>query len=176
MNDKVLIIDKALNDTVDNYYHIRNAKKLNNLYITLLTNVLDGNYNCISPKKRSSIKALGRDVILIELLKNIIKVNAYYASQKKYNIPKTSKNLDSENLTVENVEYLIYRELLRDNAELILEKFSSSPKVLLGSIISFVDSRYDKNTKIPNLDVVQSFNDLKFISELSKMQDKLIVE
>ena len=175
MNDKVLIIDDALKYTVKTYYNIKNSKKLSNLYITLIENVIDGNLNCISPNKRNNLKALGRDVIILELVKNIVKVTSYNNSRKHYPIIKTDKTLVSEDLTVELVEFLIYKELVDQGAILLINKMLENHKLLLGSIISFVDSRYDLDNKIPNLDSVQNFNDLKIISEINKMQDKMII-
>ena len=175
MNDKVLIIDDALKYTVKNYYNIKNSKKLSNLYITLIENVINGNLDCIAPSKRSNLKALGRDVILLELVKNIVKVTSYNNSRQYYPIIKTDKTLSSEDLTVELVEFLIYKELLDSGYDLILDKLLSNHKLLLGTIISFVDSRYDNNNKISKLDSVQNFNDLKMLSGLNKIQDKMII-
>ena len=177
MNDKARIIDDALKETINRYYmKIRSNKKLCNLYIQLLCNIIDGNYKCITVlgKARHNLESLGRTVILMELVKNIVKVNSFYKSEKDYVPVKTNKNLDSDDLTVEEVELLIYREVLKDNEELVIDKLNENPRLLLGAVISFVDSRYDEKTKIPGLDVVHDYNDLMLLSQINRIQDQLI--
>lgn len=178
MNDKARIIDEALKETINRYYmKIRSNKKLANLCIQLIENVLEGNYKCITVlgDARSSLKALGREVILMELVKNIVKVNSYYKSEKDYEPVKTDKNLDSDNLTVEEVEILIYKEVLKDHTDFVIDKLNENPKLLLGTIISFVDSRYNEKTKIKGLDTVHDYNDLMLLSQINRMQDQIIV-
>ena len=87
---------------------------------------------------------------------------------------KTDKTLDSNDLNVEEVEFLVYREILRSNSDIVFSKMLNNPKVLLGSIISFVDSRYNEKTKIPNIDVVRDYNDLMVISQINRSQDQVI--
>lgn len=176
MNDKVWIIDEALKNTVNKYYsNVKSNKKKCNLHIQLLSSVIDGNFNCITSigKARENLLKIGSNVIIMELMKNIIKVNSFY-NNEKINLTKTNKTLDSDNLKVEDVEFLVYKEIIRSNSEVVFSKMLNNPKVLLGSIISFVDSRYNEKTKIPNIDVVRDYNDLMLISQINRAQDQLI--
>ncbi len=177
MNDKARVIDDALKDTVNKYYlNVKSNKKLCNLYIQLLSNVIEGNFGCITTigGARDNLKQLGTTVIIMELMKNIIKVNSFYNNNKEYVPIKTDKTLDSNDLNVEEVEFLVYREILRSNSDIVFSKMLNNPKVLLGSIISFVDSRYNEKTKIPNIDVVRDYNDLMVISQINRSQDQVI--
>lgn len=177
MNDKARIIDDALKDTVNKYYlDVKSNKKLCNLYIQLISNIVEGNFECITTigNARNNLRHLGTTVILMELMKNIIKVNSFYNKEKDYKPIKTDKTLDSEELTVEEIEFLIYKEILKSNSDIVFSKMLNNPKVLLGSIISFVESRYNEKTKIDNIDVVRDYNDLMLLSQINRSQDELI--
>lgn len=175
MNDKFKIIDNSLKNTVKKYYpKIKNSEKLANLYIMLLEQMVKGNFLCINVKDRLKLEALGKDVILLELIKNIVKVNIHYKNEKNYSF-RTNKTLNSKDLTVPDIEYIIYREVLKEHTEELMNKLQNNSNLMLGVIISFVDSRYYKKTKIELLDKIEDFNDLKIISNINQLQDKNLV-
>ena len=179
MNDKVKIIDKALKATVKRYYSdVKSDYQKTNLYIQLLCSVVEGNFECITSfdGSRNIMKKLGTSVIKLELMKNIIKVNSHYHEDKKYVPLKTNKTLDNTDLTVEEVEFLVYKAILKSNSEIVFSKMLNNYKVLLGSIISFVDSRYSEKNKIVGLDFIKDYNDLTLKFEINQAQDKLMLK
>ncbi|MEG0025757.1 MAG: hypothetical protein RR847_00675 [Bacilli bacterium] len=178
MNDKARVIDDALQDTVNKYYlKVKSNKKLTNLYIKLLSSVIEGNYACITSygNARNNMEQLGHMVIIMELMKNIIKVNSFYNSDDDYIPLKTNKCLKDNNLSVSEIEFLIYKEILRNKSDDVFDLLKKNKFILLACIISFVDARYNEKTKIKNLDIVRDYNDLMLLSQLNRSQDQLMV-
>ena len=169
MKDKSRIIDDCLEETINKYYmKIKNNEKLNNIHIQLLSNIIACNYNCIAPgNARDDLKKLGQTNILFELLKNIVKLNSYY-KMNNLNRKIVNKTLDNSNLTTEEIELLVYDEIIKGNIDDVFKKLQVNKTLLLGLIISFVNSRYNQETKIKNIDVVRNTSDLILISKLDQ--------
>ena len=170
MKEKIKKIDIALKDTAKEYYPKLKKDKLDNLYIQLLEQLTLGNFNYItlSNNNRDNLKKIGKDNIVLELLKNIVKVNSNYKNKDDYF--KTDKKITDNNLSVEEIEFIIYKEILKGHIREVLTNLKTNERLMLGLIISFVNSRYSIDA-ISGLDTVKDYNDLKALTAINNLEN-----
>ena len=132
------------------------------------------NYFTRSNKSREKISEIGQDGLIIELIKNAIKFDAYVVAKTwcRLQVPyKIDYNTKKFNAT--NVVPFIVDEVKKGNANRLIEEMKTNTNLCEAAISSFVETRYERALFNKDLDTIYKSNEesVNLIKELDLIKN-----
>lgn len=137
---------------------------------------LNFHYFTRSNRSRTKIKELGQDGLIIELIKNAVKFDAYITEMTWCKLQCVGNlNMQSDNFDATNVVPFIVREMKNGNAYALIAAMKSNIKLCEAAIASFVETRYERGLFNKKLDTIYLENkeSVQLISQLDEIKEEL---
>lgn len=137
---------------------------------------LNFHYFTRSNRSRKNIRELGQDGLIIELIKNAVKFDAYITKMTWCKLQCVGKlNMESTNFSASNVVPFIVKEMKNGNAYELITAMKSNINLCEAAIASFVETRYEKGLFKKDLDTIYLENEenSKLINQLDEIKEEL---
>lgn len=183
MDNTARLIDLALAETLITQKDTYSKEEYQNYKYELLQciigeSVIGSNnrqnfhYFTRSNSSRKKIMSLGQDGLIIELIKNAVKYDAYIYEKTwcRFQAP-SNLSLDSNKFNSTNVVPFIVREIELGKVRDLISAMKTNINLCESSIASFVESRYERGLFNGELDMIylKSENHIKLICQLEEL-------